>query len=98
MSPGADAGEFSLAHVVAFQHAILHTIFGGDGFHDLKADDTRAVSPRTRAHTFYSRRKAIIRTAWRQRKVSEVILRMSVMSKGAEISADPTCELSDEIP
>ena len=39
MSLGADAGEFPLAHMVAFQHAILHTLPGSDGLHDLNADD-----------------------------------------------------------
>ena len=58
LSSGADAGEFPLAHVVAFQHAILHAISGGDGFHDLGADDAPAVSPRTSAHAFHYRRAA----------------------------------------
>ena len=58
LSFGADAGEFSLAHVVAFQHAILHPVSGGDGFHDLRAGDAPAVSPRTSAHAFHSRRMA----------------------------------------
>ncbi len=31
MPSGADAGEFLLAHMVAFQHAIFHPISGGDG-------------------------------------------------------------------
>ena len=35
LSSGADAGEFSLGHVVAFQHPILHTVSGGNGFHDI---------------------------------------------------------------
>jgi hypothetical protein len=52
----ADAGEFPLAHVVAFQHTILYTVFGGNGIHDLGAGDTPAVSPRTCAHAFHSRR------------------------------------------
>ena len=33
MSFGTDTGEFSVAYVVAFQHAILHAIPGGDGLH-----------------------------------------------------------------
>ena len=31
LSPRADAGEFPLAHVVAFQYAIFFSIFSGDG-------------------------------------------------------------------
>ena len=57
LSPGADAREFPLAYVVAFQHAILHTVSGGDGFHDLGAGHAPAVSPRTSAHAFHSRRR-----------------------------------------
>src|SRR5882757_256855 len=57
LSPGSDGREFHLAHVVAFQHAILHTVSGGDGFHGVGAGDAPAVSPRTSAHAFYSRRE-----------------------------------------
>ena len=56
MSSGANSGEFSLAHVVALQHAILHAVSGGNGFHDLGADDAPAVSPRESVHAFYDRR------------------------------------------
>ncbi len=57
MPPGADAAEFSVVYVVAFQHAILHPISGGDGFHHLRAGDAPAVSPRTSVHTFHYRRE-----------------------------------------
>src|SRR5437667_4835402 len=57
LSLGADGGKFPLAHMVAFQHAILHTVSSGNGFHDLGAGDAPAVSPRTSAHPFHSRRK-----------------------------------------
>ena len=33
LSVGADAGEFPLAHVVAFQYTILRTVSRGNGFH-----------------------------------------------------------------
>jgi len=55
MSSGADTGEFSVAYMVAFQHAILHPISGGDGFHDLRGRDAPAISPRKTAHAFHSR-------------------------------------------
>src|SRR4030095_8850821 len=61
MSSGTDAGKFSLAYVVAFQHAILHTIPSGDGFHDLGAGNAPAVSSRTSAHAFHYRRESRIR-------------------------------------
>src|SRR3954452_21114004 len=55
MSASADAGKFSLAHVVAFQHAILHTIPGGDGTHQQTNFEASAVSPRESVHAFYNR-------------------------------------------
>ena len=55
MSLGAEAGEFSLAHVVAFQHTILHPIPGGNGIHDVGTGDASTISPRKSAHTFHSR-------------------------------------------
>jgi hypothetical protein len=58
MSFGSDGAEFHVAHLVAFQHAIHHTVSGGDGFHDLRADDAPAVPPRTSAHSFHCHRKA----------------------------------------
>jgi hypothetical protein len=60
MSVGADAGEFSLAYVVAFQHAILHTVSGGAGFRDFRADDAPAVSPGTSTHAFHSNWNATV--------------------------------------
>ncbi len=35
VSPCADAGEFPLAYVVAFQHAVFHPIPRSHGFHDV---------------------------------------------------------------
>src|SRR5436190_11587804 len=58
VSPGADGGEFPLAHMVAFQYAIFQTVSGGNGIHDLGAGDAPAVSPRTSTHAFHSRREA----------------------------------------
>src|SRR5678816_1972961 len=60
LSSGADAGEFPLAYMVAFQHAILHPVSSGDGFHGIRAGDAPAVSPRASAHAFHSRRRAIM--------------------------------------
>lgn len=68
MSFGSDGGEFRVAHLVAFQHAIHHTVSGGDGFHDLRADDAPAVSPRTSAHAFHCRRREIVHIACRARR------------------------------
>jgi hypothetical protein len=61
MSFGSDGGEFRLAYVVAFQHAIDHTIPGGNGLHDFGADDARAVAPRTSTHAFHYRRTARVK-------------------------------------
>ena len=55
MSSGADTGEFSVAYMVAFQHAILHPVSTGDGFHDLRGRDASAISPRKTTHAFLSR-------------------------------------------
>jgi hypothetical protein len=35
VSSGADGGEFPLAHVVAFQHSVLHPIPRSHGVHDV---------------------------------------------------------------
>ena len=48
MSLGADTGEFYLAHVVAFQHAVLHTISRSHGVHDDRNFNASAISPRKR--------------------------------------------------
>src|SRR5436189_2752239 len=49
----SDAGEFSLAHVVAFQHTICRPIPGGDGIHQHANFNPSAMSPRESAHAFY---------------------------------------------
>src|SRR5882757_2168321 len=46
--------------MVAFQHAILHSVSSGDGVHHLGACDAPTISPRTSAHPFHSRRAARI--------------------------------------
>ena len=48
--------NFLLAHVVAFQHAIFHSVSGGDGIHG-RDFDAPAVSPRKSAHAFHYRRE-----------------------------------------
>src|SRR4051812_43878025 len=58
MSSGGEAGEFSLAHMVAFQYAILHPVSSGDGIDDLRTDHAPAVASRKSAHPFYDRRTA----------------------------------------
>jgi hypothetical protein len=50
-----EAAEFRLAHLVAFQHAIFHSIPGGDGIHGLEVIKARAISPRENTHTFHDR-------------------------------------------
>jgi hypothetical protein len=77
VSPGPDAGEFPLAYVVAFQHAICHPIPGGDGIHQHANFNAPTVPPRKSLHSVYHRRAAIARAAWRWRKMSEAILRTS---------------------
>ena len=58
MSFGADVGEFSLAHVVAFQHAILYPVSGGDGIQGDRNFNASAISPRESAHAFHCRSAA----------------------------------------
>src|SRR5215813_15320829 len=53
MSFGAHAPEFSLAHLVAFQHPILHSISGRDGIHRDRDFKTPTESSRKSAHAFY---------------------------------------------
>lgn len=62
------AGEFPLAHLVAFHYAILHPIPGGDGFHDVRSFATRTASPRKAVHTFHCRRREIVHIACRARR------------------------------
>jgi hypothetical protein len=69
----ADSGKFPLAHVVAFQHAILHTVSGGNGFHGVGTGDAPAVSPRTSAHPLYYRRSPIAKTGWCWHKMPRAI-------------------------
>jgi len=40
--------------VVAFQHAILYSVSGGDGLHQHTNFDASAISPRESAHAFYA--------------------------------------------
>ena len=61
LSFGPDAGKFSLAYLVAFQHAIFHAIPGGDGFHQPTNFDASTVSPRKSVHAFYHRWTARMR-------------------------------------
>src|SRR5919108_2908904 len=56
MSSGADAREFFLAHLVAFQHPILYSIPRGDGFHRDRNFNARAISSRKSPQAFYHRR------------------------------------------
>src|SRR6266446_3978798 len=56
----ANARKFPLAYVVAFQYAILHTVSGGNGFHQLGAGDAPTVASWTSAHALHPRRTAII--------------------------------------
>jgi len=60
MSFGSHGGEFHLGYVVAFQHAIVHTVSGGNGFRDFRPDDARAVASRTSTHAFQHCRAAVI--------------------------------------
>jgi hypothetical protein len=53
MSFGTDDGKFSLAHVVAFQHAIFHPIFSGDGIYHFRNSATSTASPRKALHSFH---------------------------------------------
>src|SRR5213593_4650814 len=68
LPPRAYAGEFLLAHLVAFHYAILHPIPGGDGFHDFRSFATRTASPRKAVHTFHCRRREIVHIACRARR------------------------------
>ena len=61
LSFGSDAGKFSLAYVVAFQHAIFHSIPGRDEFHQPTNFDASTVSPRKSVHAFYHRWTARMR-------------------------------------
>jgi hypothetical protein len=60
MSFGAHAPEFSLAHLIAFQHTIFHSISDGRGIHDIRGSDTR--TPRKSLYAFYCRWPKIAQT------------------------------------
>jgi hypothetical protein len=51
------ATEISLGHLVAFQHAIFHSISAGDGIHRLGNFQAPTVSLRKDAYAFYDRRR-----------------------------------------
>lgn len=74
LSSGAHATEISLGHLVAFQHAIFHSIYGGDGIHRFGNFQTPTVSLRKGAYAFYDRLAAVIRAAscwWECQKLSD---------------------------
>ncbi len=68
----ADSTKFSLAHLVAFQHAVLHPISSGHGAHDDATFNASAISSRKSAYALYCRRPNTMRTTWRCRECYEI--------------------------
>src|SRR5438067_4649021 len=52
----AHSTEFSLAYLVAFQHAIFHPVSSCHGIHHFRNFATPTASPREAVHTFHARR------------------------------------------
>src|SRR5215831_1220899 len=57
----AESTEFPLAHLVAFQHAILHPVSGSFGFHNFRNFAAPTAPPRQAVHSFHRPRPWVMR-------------------------------------
>src|SRR6516225_8215893 len=89
MSPGTDAGKFPLAHMVAFQHAILHPVSRRNGIQDNIEFNVSAASSRKSLYSFHYRRPKIaelLRSGARRYEINSATRDFSSFNSATEAS------------